>query len=314
MTTTDPLSLTQAKRLAANADTILLRATRPADLETPIGAFLRLDDGTTPAYLLESVEGGERLGRYSFLGIGPRRMLEVRDGRATTVTRPVTVDDYAPDLPTETHDAADPLDAIRDFVGRRRVEPLEGMPRFTGGAVGALAYDAVSMFEPTVLQPERDPVGVPTAAFIETDLVLVFDHLTHTLSAIASLHTAATDLEGRYRIAEDAIFGALERAARPSPTELAGGGPRSGTNGATPVPPRHIETSLGREEYVHAVEVAKDAIAAGEAIQVVLARRQSFGLPDDPATGRALDGIALYRALRRVNPSPYLFFVRTPGF
>jgi anthranilate synthase component 1 len=314
MTTTDPLSLTQAKRLAANADTILLRATRPADLETPIGAFLRLDDGTTPAYLLESVEGGERLGRYSFLGIGPRRMLEVRDGRATTVTRPVTVDDYAPDLPTETHDAADPLDAIRDFVGRRRVEPLEGMPRFTGGAVGALAYDAVSMFEPTVPQPERDPVGVPTAAFIETDLVLVFDHLTHTLSAIASLHTAATDLEGRYRIAEDAIFGALERAARPSPTELAGGGPRGGTNGATPVPPRHIETSLGREEYVHAVEVAKDAIAAGEAIQVVLARRQSFGLPDDPATGRALDGIALYRALRRVNPSPYLFFVRTPGF
>ena len=79
MTTADPLSLAQAKRLAANADTILLRATRPADLETPIGAFLRLDDGG-PAYLLESVEGGERLGRYSFLGVGPRRLLEVRDG------------------------------------------------------------------------------------------------------------------------------------------------------------------------------------------------------------------------------------------
>ena len=71
MTTTDPLSLTEAKRLSANADTLLLRATRPADLETPIGAFLRLDDGSTPAYLLESVEGGERLGRYSFLGVGP---------------------------------------------------------------------------------------------------------------------------------------------------------------------------------------------------------------------------------------------------
>ena len=82
MTTTDPLSLTEAKRLSSNADTLLLRATRPADLETPIGAFLRLDDGTTPAYLLESVEGGERLGRYSFLGIGPRRLLEVRDGMA----------------------------------------------------------------------------------------------------------------------------------------------------------------------------------------------------------------------------------------
>ena len=96
MTTTDPLSLAQAKRLAASADTILLRATRPADLETPIGAFLRLDDGG-PAYLLESVEGGERLGRYSFLGVGPRRLLEVRDGRARIQTRPVTVREYAPD-------------------------------------------------------------------------------------------------------------------------------------------------------------------------------------------------------------------------
>ena len=90
MTTADPLSLAQAKRLAGNADTILLRATRPADLETPIGAFLRLDDGG-PAYLLESVEGGERLGRYSFLGVGPRRLLEVRDGLARIQTRPVTV-------------------------------------------------------------------------------------------------------------------------------------------------------------------------------------------------------------------------------
>ena len=87
MSTADPISLAQAKRLAANADTILLRATRPADLETPIGAFLRLDDGG-PAYLLESVEGGERLGRYSFLGVGPRRLLEVRDGQARIQTRP----------------------------------------------------------------------------------------------------------------------------------------------------------------------------------------------------------------------------------
>src|SRR6187401_787870 len=107
MTTADPISLDQAKRLAANADTILLSATRPADLETPIGAFLRLDDGG-PAYLLESVEGGERLGRYSFLGVGPRRLLEVRDGLARTQTRPVTVPVYDPDLPIETVEARDP--------------------------------------------------------------------------------------------------------------------------------------------------------------------------------------------------------------
>jgi len=316
MTTADPISLAQTQRLAANADTILLRATRSADLETPIGAFLRLDDGG-PAYLLESVEGGERLGRYSFLGVGPRRLLEVRSGQARIQTRPVTVPTYDADLPIETITSPDPLAAIRAFVPRRRVQPTEGMPRFTGGAVGALAYDAISSFEPSVPLPDRDPVDVPLASFIETDLVLVFDHLTHTLSAIASLHTETPNLEGRYRIAEAAIFEALERTSRPSASELNGGSARAAANGASavaPAPGRPIETSLGRDEYIHAVEVAKDAIAAGEAIQVVLARRQSFDLPADPATGETLDGIGLYRALRRVNPSPYLFFVRTPGY
>ena len=309
MSTADLISLAQTQRLAANADTILLRATRPADLETPIGAFLRLDDGG-PAYLLESVEGGERLGRYSFLGVGPRRLLEVRSGQARIQTRPVTVPIYDPDLPTETVAAPDPLAAIRDFVPRRRVQPTEGMPRFTGGAVGALAYDAISSFEPSVPLPHRDPVGVPLAAFIETDLVLVFDHLTHTLSAVASLHTETPNIEARYRIAEAAIFEALERTSRPSVGELNGAAPRPARDGS---PGRAVETSLGREEYIHAVELAKDAIAAGEAIQVVLARRQSFDLPADPATGATLEGIGLYRALRRINPSPYLFFVRTPG-
>src|SRR2546421_3246627 len=138
MTTTDPLSLTEAKRLAPNADTILLRATRPADLETPIGAFLRLDDGVTPAYLLESVEGGERLGRYSFLGVGPRRLLQVRDGQAAVQVRPVSVDRFDASLPIERSSGADPLEALRAFVPRRRVAPVDGMPRFMGGAVGAL--------------------------------------------------------------------------------------------------------------------------------------------------------------------------------
>ena len=311
---TDPLSLTETKRLAGGADTILLRATRTADLETPIGAFLRLDDGVTPAYLLESVEGGERLGRYSFLGIGPRRLLEVRDGRAHVTTRPVGVEAYAPDLPVTVTDAADPLEALRSFIPKRRVVPVEGMPRFTGGAVGALSYDAISSFEPSVPLPDRDPVNAPLASFIETDLVIVFDHLSHQLSAIASLHTDAPDLDGRYRIAERAIFEALERTARPSQAEMtAAFGRSTADDGATEGSSLgQVETSLGRDQYIHAVERAKDAIAAGEAIQVVLARRQSFDLPAQ-ADGTPIDGIGLYRALRRVNPSPYLFFTRTPG-
>ncbi len=309
---TDPLSLSEAKRLSGTSDTVLLRATRTADLETPIGAFLRLDDGVTPAYLLESVEGGERLGRYSFLGIGPRRLLDVRDGVARTTTRPVGVEAYEPGLPVTSEETADPLAALRAFIPRRKVLPVDGMPRFTGGAVGALAYDAISIFEPSVPLPDADPVGVPMASFIETDLVIVFDHLTHQLSAIASLHAEAPDLEGRYRIAERAIFEALERTARPSAAEMAAGFSRpDGSVRAADL--GRVETSLGRDEYIQAVARAKEAIAAGEAIQVVLARRQSFELPET-AGGTPLDGIGLYRALRRVNPSPYLFFTRTPDF
>ena len=316
MSTGDPLSLGEAKRLASSADTILLRATRSADLETPVGAFLRLDDGG-PAYLLESVEGGERLGRYSFLGVGPRRLLQVRDGQAAVQTRPVEVTEFDSSLPIERTAAPDPLEALRRFVPRRRVAPVEGMPRFTGGAVGALAYDAVSAFEPTVPLPTADPVDVPMAAFIESDLVLVFDHLTHTLSAIASLHTDAPDFEGRYAIAEGAIYEALERTARPTAAEMDGGaGTRrrpGGDAAAAGLDERRIRSSLGREQYEQAVRVAKEAIASGEAIQVVLARRQSIELPVGPS-GRPLDGIELYRALRRVNPSPYLYYVRMPGF
>ncbi len=317
MSTQHPLSLGEVKRLAGRADTIRLRATRDADLETPIGAFLRLDDGITPAYLLESVEGGERLGRYSFLGIGPRRLLEVRGGVARVQDRPVGVTAFAPDLPVSEIPAADPLIALRDFLPRRTAEPEDGMPRFTGGAVGALAYDAVSVFEPSVPLAAADPVGVPLASFIETDLVLVFDHLSHELSAIASLHTETPRLEERYRIAERAIFEALERTARPSASEIAGGA-RSGIGApGSAVASVSIgdepRTSLGRDAFEAAVRAAKEAIAAGEAIQVVLARRETRALPAGP-DGRPVDGIGLYRALRRVNPSPYLFFVRTPSF
>ena len=318
MSASDPISLAQAKRLAGDADTILLRATRSADLESPIGAFLRLDDGG-PAYLLESVEAGERLGRFSFFGVNPRRLLEIRDGVGRLQTRPVTELRYQPDLPTETFPVTDPLAALRSFVPRRRVMPTEGMPRFTGGAVGSLAYDAISSFEPTVPLPSADPVGVPIASFFESDLVLVFDHLTHTISAIASLHTEAPDLEGRYAIAERAIFEALERTARPSAAEIAGAVPGAFRSGGPAAPPpdlideSRVRTSLGRGAYEDAVRVAKEAIASGEAIQVVLARRQSIDLPRD-ASGATLDGINLYRALRRVNPSPYLFFVRMPTF
>ena len=314
----DPLSLREVRQMSGAADTILLTATRNADLETPIGAFMRFDDGG-PAFLLESVEGGERLGRYSFIGVGPRRLLTVRDSKATIQTRPVGVTEFSPDLPTDTFDVPDPLAALRHFMPKRRILPTGDIPRFPGGAVGALAYDAASTFEPTVPVPTRDPTGVPMAAFQETDLVLVFDHLTHTLSAVAALHTEVPDIEGRYTIAERAVFEALERTGRPTEIELASLTRRSraesseGSEATTrPVGVDPIEVSMTRDQYESEVRKAKEAIAAGEAIQIVVARRQTFEHP--AVDGQKLDEVSIYRALRRVNPSPYLFFVRMPEF
>ena len=202
--------------------------------------------------------------------------------------------------------ARDPLAELRRFMPRRRVAPLPDLSRFSGGAVGMLAYDAVSAFETTVPEPIRDPVGVPTAAFMETDLVLVIDHLTHTMSAIAALHTDAPDFEGRYRIAERGVFDALARTARP---------PIGAISSASrpPVSPSvTVETNLDRDRYIAAVHAAKGAITAGEVIQVVLARRQSTSATT--TDGTQMRGLDLYRALRRVSPSPYLFFVRMPDF
>jgi anthranilate synthase component 1 len=321
MPVTNPISLGEMRRLASSADTVLLRASRDADLETPIGAFLRLDDGG-PAYLLESVEGGERLGRYSFFGVGPRRILTVDDAGARVQSRPVEETRWDRSLPVEAVSSTDPLDALRRFVPRRRVLPLDGMPRFIGGAVGALGYDAVSAFEPTVPLPAADPVGVPLATFLETDLILVFDHLTHSLSAVAALHTETPRIEERYRIAERAMWEALERTGRPAADETAFRAPVEEPEVAAADEPDDpfasretpgIRASLGRDAFERAVMDAKEAIAGGEAIQVVLARRQTIDLPAG-ADGLPLDGLALYRALRRVNPSPYLFFVRTPDY
>src|SRR3954452_8484004 len=248
--TEEPFSRAEAARLAAEYDTVLLRATREADLETPIGAFLALDDGT-PAYLLESVEGGERLGRYSFLGILPRRLLEVRDGTAITRARPVGVE-HATDLETELTPATDPLTALRRFMPSRRVAPLPDLPRFSGGAVGILAYDSVSSFEPHVPLPGNDPVGAPLAAFLETDLVIVFDHLTHTLSAIAALHSNAPDFDARYRIAERAVPEVLERTAASSPAShyaARNGNDRATTSTSSE---QSAETNLDRDAYIAA--------------------------------------------------------------
>src|SRR5205814_2298734 len=179
-------------------------------------------------------------------------LLEVRDGTAVTRSRPVGVE-HATELLGEVTPAPDPLEALRRFMPRRRVAPLADAPRFSGGAVGLLAYDAVTSFERTVPLPSHDPVQAPLAAFMETDLVVVFDHLTHTLSAIAALHSDAPDFDARYRIAERAVLDVLERTADPRPAAH------------RPVPSfknadRASDGNLPRDVFIAPIEAAKEAI------------------------------------------------------
>ena len=320
MTTADPISLAQAQRLAANADTILLRATRsgrPRDADRRLPAPRRRRAGL-PARVGRGRRAARALlvpgRRPAAVARGPRRPGPDPDPAGRRF-RPTT-----PDLPIETSAATDPLAAIRAFVPRRRVQPTEGMPRFTGGAVGALAYDAISSFEPTVPLPERDPVGVPMAAFIETDLVLVFDHLTHTLSAIASLHTETPDLEaslpdrrgGDLRGARTDVAPERRRADRAAR-------PRRRAPARQPTTDRP-RASAGRHEprsgRVHPRRRGREGRDRGGRGDPGRAGAPPVVRPAGATRRRArpLDGIGLYRALRRVNPSPYLFFVRTPGF
>ena len=317
MTTADPLSLAQTQRLAANADTILLRATRPADLETPIGAFLRLDDGGpgVPA----RVGRGRRAARAVLV---PRR-------RAAPAARGPRRPGPDPD-PTGHRARLRPRPADRDVRGARparrdpRVRAAPPRPADRGHAplhrrrgrgaglrrgLELRADRAAARSRPGRRAARRVHRDRPRARVRPPDPHPVGDRLAAHRDARP--RGAATGSPRR----RSSRRSSGRRA--PSAAELTASAPRPASNGSAPAarrPGGPIETSLGRDEYIHAVEVAKDAIAAGEAIQVVLARRQSFDLPADPATGAPLDGIGLYRALRRVNPSPYLFFVRTPAF
>ena len=262
--TEQPISLAQAKRLAADYDTVLLRATRDADLETPIGAFLALDDGT-PAYLLESVEGGERLGRYSFLGILPRRLLEVRDGKAITRSRPVGVEH------------ATELDG-RDDAGHgsaRGPAPLHAAAHASrrcptcraslAARSASLAYDAVSAFEPTVPLPPADPVGDPAGG-------LPGDGPGHR-------HRPPDPHAVRDRRAAHRTRPTSTRATR-SPSagcSTRSNGPRaplcrqSAPNGiaTAPAPAHQCQRNLDRDDYIAAVETRQGGNRGGEVIQVV---------------------------------------------
>ena len=250
-----------------------------ADLLTPVSAFLKIAEHSDYAFLLESVEGGEQVGRYSFLGKDPFLILRSRAGR-TFVERA-----------GRTTESAQPfVAALRELMTGFHAPFVPGLPRFTGGAVGYLAYDAAAWFEPVALQPAA--AVDDEAGFMLFDTVLAFDHVRHRILIIANARvTEDEDLESLYQFActkiqfvERELQRTLSRAREVEARPLA------------------FTSNLTREAFEGMVRTAKEHILAGDIYQVVLSQRFETAIDADPFT--------VYRALRHVNPSPYMYFLR----
>ena len=252
------------------------------DTETPVSTALKLRTLGEPSFLLESVEGGEHIARYSFLGVEPFLEFRAR-GRRVTVR----------DLRTGEvrRSEGDPLGELRRLLAAHRAAPQHGLPRFRGGAVGYIGYDAVRLLE-AIPDTTDDDLGVDDIALSFFDRVLAFDNLTHKAVLLANVHTDGTD--GPLRIALDraverldALRAALETSAPDAPLP------------AFPIP--QIRSNMERTQYEAMVRRAKEYIVAGDIFQVVLAQRFAARVPARP--------FDIYRALRVVNPSPYMFAI-----
>jgi anthranilate synthase component I len=259
-----------------------VRRERLADLETPVSAFAKLR--RLGAFLLESVEGGERMGRYSFIGVDPRSTIVMREGVATIA------DARRGERGGEVRRLSytDPLALLREEVGRFRRAADASLPRFSGGAVGYVGYEAARRFE-KLPAPDADPYGLPEAAFAVYDTVVVFDHLRHTLTVIA--HDEAGEAPDA-QAAIDRVFRALDAPLTPA---------RPGLHYTMPV----VSANGTADEYMERVRRARELIADGDCIQIVLSQRFDVRPAPEP--------LALYRALRHVNPSPYMFCLPVPG-
>ena len=262
-------SLDEARELAREHNLIALRQTFIDDIETPVSAFLKLrDDG--PAFLLESAEQG-RVGRYSFIGVKPRKVLRwsLADGG----------DPYAL--------LAGELASFRPAPAPAGSDPLP----FTGGAVGMFAYDLVRTVEP-LGPPPPDPLGLPDLALMLTDALVIFDHLKHTLTVLANV-SADEDLDASYQQALETIADIRRRLNAPPPSPE----PRRPADGVAP----EFEPNMTRERFEAIVTRIIEYIRAGDAYQVVPSQRWSAATP--------VEAFSIYRGLRAVNPSPYMYFL-----
>ena len=275
-------------KLAKSGNLIPVWTELAADYETPVSAFQKLNDGSTPCFLLESAESSDQIGRYSFLGTDPRmivrahgREIEVREGAGGDIQKF-----------TLAEEDGDPLHEVQRHMAKFEPVEVEGLPVFAGGAVGFLGYDMVEFFETTVPQTKPDPLGLPDMIFMITDTIVIFDHRFRKIQVVSNIfrddHETA---EAGYEAARQRIEATVQKLAKPlsfAPFSLM-------TEPDVPEP----QSNTTKEEYEAMVNKAKEYILAGDIFQVVPSQRFEADYGGAP--------IDLYRALRHVNPSPYMF-------
>jgi len=276
-------TLNEIKKTEGNGNIIPVVKTLLADTETPVSAYLKIRGRSTYSFLLESVEGGEKMARYSFLGADPFLIFRSR-GDSGTVR----------DLNTgmERRFSGDPVEELRGLMKQFKSIDFPGLPRFTGGGVGYFSYDAVRLVE-DIPDSTRDDFGVDDILFMFFDTILVFDNIGHTISIISNIHADAPGaLEDKYHEAELKIERLDELLA----------------SGAAPPPARgnghkQAEPNIPPGDYMEHVRRCKEYIYAGDVIQVVISQRFEREITVAP--------FDIYRMLRIVNPSPYMFFIST---
>jgi anthranilate synthase component 1 len=268
--------------LAAKGNLIPVYREIMADMDTPVSAFRKIDDGRY-SFLLESIEGGEKWARYTFLGATPAVVIR-SCGKCVEILKTGE--------PTETISTDDPLEKVREYLARFQPVEIDGLPRFFGGAVGYLGYDMVRFFEELPTDKPAE-IGAYDSCFLITDTLLIFDNIRQKIKVVANAHLDGSSPEDAYGEAIARIDALIARLKTP----LVPGAP-SATSGR----PVSFVSNVTRESFEAAVEKSKEYIRAGDIIQVVLSQRFSGELTVDP--------LDIYRVLRTLNPSPYMFFLR----
>ncbi|TVO64194.1 anthranilate synthase component I [Denitromonas ohlonensis] len=254
-----------------------------ADLDTPLSIYLKLANEPY-TYLLESVQGGERFGRYSMIGLAANTRIEVYGRSALLLTGNRLV---------ERRDYGDPLNYVAEFMERIKVPPNDGLPRFAGGLVGCFGYDTVRYIEPRLAGTKKDdPIGTPDILLLLSEEIAIVDNLSGKLTLVVY---AEPEVPGAFRRAKRRLRELIDKLRAPvsMPEDVRG----------EPLPE---VSSFGEEAFKSAVQRAKDYIVEGDVMQVVLSQRMSKPFTASP--------LALYRAIRTLNPSPYMFFFNFEDF